>query len=75
LLYVNLYLQNEGARHVARIGENTYRLLVRKSEGKRKLGRPRCRWVDNIKMDLSDIGLGELDLIRVAQENRVGELL
>jgi hypothetical protein len=42
------------AGHVARMGEkrNEYRLLVGKSEGKRPLGRPRRRWVDNIKMDL-----------------------
>jgi hypothetical protein len=42
------------ARHAARMGEkkNAYRLLVGKPEGKRPLGRPRRRWVDNIKMDL-----------------------
>jgi hypothetical protein len=42
------------AGHVARIGENrnAYRLLVGKPEGKRPLGRPICRWVDNIRMDL-----------------------
>jgi hypothetical protein len=47
-----------GAGHVARIGEkrNVYRLLERKPEGKRPLGRRRCRWVDNIKMDLVEIG-------------------
>jgi hypothetical protein len=41
------------AGHVARMGEkrNVYRLLVRKTEGKRPLGRPRHRWIDNIKMD------------------------
>jgi hypothetical protein len=45
------------AGHVARMGEktNVYRLLVRKPEGKRPLGRPRRRWIDNIKMDLLDI--------------------
>jgi hypothetical protein len=32
-----------------------YRLQVRKPEGKRPLGRPRCRWVDNIKMDLGEV--------------------
>jgi hypothetical protein len=58
------------AGHVARIGEgeeeekkNVYRLLVRKPEGKRPLGRPRWRWVDNIKMDLGDIGWGGVDWI------------
>jgi hypothetical protein len=42
------------AGHVARMGEkrNAYRLLVGKPEGKRPLGRPRRRWVDNIRMDL-----------------------
>jgi hypothetical protein len=42
------------AGHVARIGEkrNAYRILVTKPEGRRPLGRPRHRWVDNIKMDL-----------------------
>jgi hypothetical protein len=42
--------------HVARIGEkrNAYRILVGKPEGNRPLGRPRRRWVDNIKMDLKD---------------------
>jgi hypothetical protein len=35
---------------------NTYKILVGKPEGKRQLGRPRRRWVDNIKMDLRDIG-------------------
>jgi hypothetical protein len=41
------------ARHVARIGEkmNAYRILLGKPEGKRPLGKPRCRWVDNIEMD------------------------
>jgi hypothetical protein len=36
---------------------NVYRLLVRKPEGKRPLGRPRRRWMDNNKMDLLEIGL------------------
>jgi hypothetical protein len=45
---------------VARIGEkrNMYRLLVGKPEGKRPLGRPKRGWIDNIKMDLLEIGLG-----------------
>jgi hypothetical protein len=44
------------AGHVAWMGEkrNVYRLLVGKPEGKRPLGRPRRRWIDNIKMDLSE---------------------
>jgi hypothetical protein len=51
------------AGHVARMGEkrNVYRLLVGKPEGRRPLGRPRCRWLDNIRMDLVDVGWGDVD--------------
>jgi hypothetical protein len=42
--------------------------LVGKSEGKRPLARPRCRWVDDIKMDLTDIGWDGVDWIHMAQE-------
>jgi hypothetical protein len=47
---------------------NLYRLLVRKSEEKRPLRRPRRRWVGNIKMDLLEIGLSVVDWIGLAQE-------
>jgi hypothetical protein len=47
---------------------NTYRILVRKPEGKRPLGRPRRRWVENMNMDLRDIGWGGMNLIDVAQD-------
>jgi hypothetical protein len=55
--------------HLAQMGErrNAYRLLVGKPEGKRSIRRPRHRWVDNIKMDLVQIGLDELDWIGLAQ--------
>jgi len=45
--------------HVARMVERSgvYRLLMGKTEGKRPLGRPRCRWEDNIKMDLQEVGI------------------
>jgi hypothetical protein len=58
------------AGHVARMGEtrNAYRLLVGKPEGKRPLGRPRRRWVDNIKMDLGEIGWDGMDWIELAQD-------
>jgi hypothetical protein len=58
------------AGHVARIGEkrNVYRLLVGKPEGKRPLGRPRRRWINNIKIDLLEIGLRVLDWIGLAQD-------
>jgi hypothetical protein len=46
---------------------NVYRLLVGKPEGKRPLGRPRRRWIDNIEMDLLEIGLN-VDWIGLAQD-------
>jgi hypothetical protein len=45
-----------------------YRILVGKPEGKGPLGRPRCRWVDNIKMELSKIGWDGMDWINLAQD-------
>ena len=45
-----------------------YRVLVGKPEGKRPLGRPRCRWVDNIRMDLQEVGCGYMDWIGLAQD-------
>jgi hypothetical protein len=58
------------AGHVARMAEkrNVYRLLVGKPEGKRPLGRPRRRWMDNIKMDLLEIGVNVGDGIGLAQD-------
>ena len=58
------------ARHVARVGEDrrAYRVLVRKPEGKRPMGRPRRRWVDNIGMDLQEVGCGYVDWIGLAQD-------
>jgi hypothetical protein len=66
----NKELHNLWAGHVARMGEkrNVYRLLVRKPEGKRPLGRPRRMWIDNIKMDLLEIGLSVVDWIGLAQD-------
>jgi hypothetical protein len=51
------------------VGEkrNVYRILVGKPEGKRPIGRPTRRWMDNIKMDLLEIGLNVVDLIGLAQ--------
>jgi hypothetical protein len=56
--------------HVAQMGEkrNVYSLLVGKPEGERPLERRRRRWMDNIKMDLLVIGLGDEDWIGVAQD-------
>jgi hypothetical protein len=47
---------------------NAYRLLVGKPEGGRPLGRPRRRWVDNIRMDLAEVGRGDVDWIDLAQD-------
>jgi hypothetical protein len=54
---------------------NAYRLLVRKPEGKRPLGRQRRRWVDNIRMDLVEVGWGDVDWIGLAKDRNSGELL
>jgi len=56
------------AGHVAHMGDGrgVHRVLVGKPEGKRPLGRPRCRWVDNIKMDLGEVG-GVGDWMELAQ--------
>ena len=45
-----------------------YRVLVGKQGGKRTLGRPRRRWVDNIRMDLQEVGCGYMDWIGLAQD-------
>jgi hypothetical protein len=47
---------------------NVYRLLVLKPEGKKPLGRPRRRWIDNIKMDLLELGVSVVDWIGLAQD-------
>jgi hypothetical protein len=56
--------------HVARIREkrNAYRLLVGNPEGKRPLGRPKRRWVNNIRMDVREVGWGDVDWIGLAQD-------
>jgi hypothetical protein len=58
------------AGHVAQMGEkrSTYGLLVGKPEGKRLLGRPGHRWVDNIRMDFGGLGWGDVDLIGLPQD-------
>jgi hypothetical protein len=47
---------------------NAYRLLVGKTEGKRPLGRQRRTWVDNIRMDLGEVGWGDVDWIGLAKD-------
>jgi len=58
------------AGHVVHMGEErgAYRVLVGKPEGKRPLGRPRRRWVDNIRMDLQEVGCEYLNWIGLAQD-------
>ena len=58
------------AGHVARIGEESgvYRVLVGKPERKRPPGRPRHRWVDNIRTDLQEVGCGHVDWIGLAHD-------
>ena len=56
--------------HVTRMWERrgVYRVLVEKPEGYRPLGRPRRKWEDNIKMDLQEVGCGDIDWIKLAQD-------
>jgi hypothetical protein len=56
--------------HVARMGEGrgVYMILVGKPEGKRPLGRPRCRWEDNITLDLREIGIDGANWIQLAHD-------
>ena len=58
------------AGHMARMGEErgVYKVLVGKPEGRRPLGRPRRRWVYNIRMDLQEVGCGYMDWIGLAQD-------
>ena len=65
-----MFTVHHQAGHVARMGEErgVYRVLVGKPEGKRPLGRPRRRWVDNIRMDLQEVGCGQVDWIGLAQD-------
>jgi hypothetical protein len=59
------------AGHVAHTGEvrGAYNILVGRPEGRRPLGRPRRRWEDNIRMDLREIGFGDVDWIHWAQDS------
>jgi hypothetical protein len=62
--------EDEMGRACSTNGEkrNAYRILVGKPERKRQMGRPRRRWVENIKMDLREIGWDGMDLIDLAQD-------
>jgi hypothetical protein len=69
-LFIYLFIYPRWAGHVARMGEkrHAYRILVRNPEGKRPLGRPRPRWVDNITIDLREIGWDIRDWLDLAQD-------
>ena len=71
------YRRMRWAGHVARMGEErgVYRVLVGKPEGRRPLGRPRRRWVDNISMDLQEVGYGYMDWIGRAQDRKMWRTL
>jgi len=58
------------AGHLGSMGEErgVYRVLVGKTEGRKPLGRPRRRWVDNIRMDLQEVGCRYMDWIGLAQD-------
>jgi hypothetical protein len=62
--------EDERGRACSTNGEkrNAYRILVGNPEGKRPLGRPKCRWVDNTRMNLTAIGWDAMDWIDVAQD-------
>jgi hypothetical protein len=58
------------AGHVAYMREkrNAYKILVGKPEGKKPLGRPKCRWEDNVNMDLRETGWGGMDWIDLVRD-------
>jgi hypothetical protein len=71
LPYIYLYIyMMRWAGHVAYMGEvrGAYKILVGRPEGRRPLGRPRRRWEDSIKMDLREIGFGDVDWNHLAQD-------
>ena len=70
IVWVIKWRRMRWAGHVACMGEErgVYRVLVGKPEGRRPMGRPRRRWVDNIMMDLQEVGCGYMDWIGLAQD-------
>jgi hypothetical protein len=65
------------AGHVARMGEvrGAYNILVGRPEGRRPLGRPKRRWKDNIKIDLREIGFGDVDWIHLPRDRNTWRAL
>ena len=70
IVWVIKWRKMRWAGHVARMGEErgVYRVLVGKPEGRRPQGRPRRRWVDNIRTNLKEVGCGNMDWIGLAQD-------
>jgi len=58
IIRVITYKEIRWAGRVTRIEESGYKVLIEKPEKKRPLGRPRCKWEDNIKMDLQEVRWG-----------------
>jgi hypothetical protein len=78
IIRINKSRRMRWAGHVERMGEkrNAYRLLVGKSEGKSPLGRPKRRWVDSIRMDLGEVGWGDVDWLDLVKDrNRLRALV
>jgi hypothetical protein len=77
IIRINKSRRMRWAGHVAQMGQKriAYRLLVGNPEGKRPLRRPRCRWVDNIRMDLGEVGWRDVDWIGLAQERNTWRAL
>jgi hypothetical protein len=69
-IYILNIVEDEKGGPCSTNGEkrNAYRLLVGKPEGKRPLGKPRCRWVDNIRMNLGEVGWGNVDWIGLVKD-------
>ncbi|PNF30410.1 hypothetical protein B7P43_G12875 [Cryptotermes secundus] len=69
-VYINYCYKMRWSGNIARLGEkrNAYSILEGKPEGKRPLGRPRRRWVDSVKMDITEIGLDGMDGSDLAQD-------
>jgi hypothetical protein len=57
------------------VKRNVYRLLVEKPKGKRPLGKPRRRWLDNIRMDLIEMGWGDMDWVGLAEDSDMWKAL
>jgi hypothetical protein len=57
-----------GACSAYREGRGVYRVLVGKPEGKKPLGKPRCRWEDSIKIDIQEVGCESMDWIELTQD-------